>query len=165
MMSPLSTISIWLSFDVVLDPHRLSAGTPWCRELVQWLWRHELQANWSPIESRPSRAGLLNAAPSTARLATLSVVSERVQPTQIRFTQVGFQAGRHQIQIFQCINLDRTYLGCNRMLKNPGVVEIESATFGFLSLANASIAIFIVKMYHLLFPQMICLCGCLTVKN
>ena len=69
------------------------------------------------------------------------------------------------------------------MLKNLGVAEGESATFGFLSLANASIAKFIVKMYHLLYHQMIgldelifyissscvrvviLLGGCLTVKN
>ena len=48
-----------------------------------------------------------------------------------------------------------TLFGSNRMLKNPGVAEGESATFGFLSFANASIAIFIVKMCHLLYPKMI----------
>jgi len=51
------------------------------------------------------------------------------------------------------------------MLKNLGVVDGKSATFGFLSLSNASIAKFIVKMYHLLYHQMIGLWGCLPVKN
>ena len=36
-----------------------------------------------------------------------------------------------------------------------GVAEGESATFRLLTLANASIVIFIVKMYHLLYHQMI----------
>ena len=45
------------------------------------------------------------------------------------------------------------------------LAEGESATFGLLSLANASIAKFVVQMYPLLYPQMIGLCGSLTVKN
>ena len=39
--------------------------------------------------------------------------------------------------------------------KNSGVAEGESATFSLLSLANASIAKFVVQMYPLLYPQMI----------
>jgi len=45
------------------------------------------------------------------------------------------------------------------------VAEGESATFDLLSLANAGIAKCVDQIYPLLYPQMIGLCGCLTVKN
>ena len=45
------------------------------------------------------------------------------------------------------------------------LVEGESATFSLLSLANASIAKFIVQMYPTFYPQMIGLCCSLTVKS
>jgi len=46
-----------------------------------------------------------------------------------------------------------------------GVAEGESATFDLLSLANAGIAKCVDQIYPLLYPQMIGLCGSLTVKN
>jgi len=50
--------------------------------------------------------------------------------------------------------------------KTPrGMAERESATFDLLSLANVSIAKFVVQIYPLLYPQMFVLCGSLTVKN
>ena len=45
------------------------------------------------------------------------------------------------------------------------LAEGESATFGRFSLGNASVAKFTTQIYHLLYPQMIDLVGCLTVKN
>ena len=46
-----------------------------------------------------------------------------------------------------------------------GVAEGESATLLILFLANAGIANCADQIYPLLYPQMIGLCGCLTVKN
>ncbi|SVA69585.1 uncharacterized protein METZ01_LOCUS122439, partial [marine metagenome] len=43
-------------------------------------------------------------------------------------------------------------------------VEGESATLLILFLANAGIAKCVDQIYPLLYPQMIGLCGCLTVK-
>jgi len=45
------------------------------------------------------------------------------------------------------------------------VAQGESATFYLLSLANAGIAKCVYQIYPLLYPQMIGLCGCLTVKS
>ena len=45
------------------------------------------------------------------------------------------------------------------------VAQGESATFDILSLANAGIKKCIDQRYPLLYPQMIGLCGCLTVKS
>ena len=65
----------------------------------QWLWRHELPVRWSPLVSRPSRAGLMKAARSAARWAAMSVVSERIEQLRIRFSQPGSTANRLQIKI------------------------------------------------------------------
>jgi len=46
-----------------------------------------------------------------------------------------------------------------------GVAEGEFATFNLLLHANASIAKCVDQIYPLLYPQMIGLCGSLTVKN
>ena len=46
-----------------------------------------------------------------------------------------------------------------------GVAERESATFGRFSLGNASVSKFTTQIYPHLYPQMIGLCGSLTVKN
>ena len=45
------------------------------------------------------------------------------------------------------------------------VAEGESATFDLSTLANTGIAKCVDQIYPLLYPQMIGLCGSLTVKN
>ena len=49
--------------------------------------------------------------------------------------------------------------------KTRGIAERESATFGCFSLGNASVSKFTTQIYPHLYPQMIGLCGSLTVKN
>ena len=45
------------------------------------------------------------------------------------------------------------------------MAERESATLGRFSLGNAIVAKFTIQIYPNLYPQMIGLCGFLTVKN
>ena len=59
------------------------------RSLILRLWRYELPTRRSLLVSRPSCAGLLRAARSTARWAAIFVVSERTEPLLIRFSALG----------------------------------------------------------------------------